>query len=182
MDGINNERKSKTFKYVFGTDCNMLAAFELKHGDHADVDDNLCYITVGTGVGIGLIINGSEVTGMIHPEGGHTSMQRSQIDKDHYPNFPGSCVFHGNQCVDGLCTNTAIIMRLGLSSVQEVEDLSDDHLIWEIVGEYIGTLCANLYLTLSLQKFVIGGGIMNRGETLFAKIRKHFKAKIGGYL
>lgn len=71
LEKIKNEKKTNDFRVAFDTDCNMLAAFEIDHGGHQDVNDYLCYITVGTGVGIGLVINGKCVSGMIHPEGGH---------------------------------------------------------------------------------------------------------------
>jgi len=70
-------------------------------------------------------------------------------------------------CVEGLCTNVAIAKRLKLESIDSVPGLPDDHEIWDIIGHYLGTMCANLTLTLSLQKIVIGGGVMNRGEVLF---------------
>ena len=120
------------------------------HGGHKDVTDNLCYITVGTGVGIGLIINGKQVTGMIHPEGGHACVPILDADKEKYPNFKGSCVFHKNKCIDGLCTNTAIMKRMSLNNVDEIPNLPDDDQIWDFIGHYIGTMCSNLFLTLSL--------------------------------
>ena len=159
----------------------MLAAFELEHGGHTDVEDNICYITVGTGVGIGLVINGKCVNGMIHPEGGHVSIPEHPHEKEKYNDFKGACSFHGN-CVEGLITNVSIAKRLGLADVSEVVALSDDHEIWDLIGFYLGTMCANLYLSLSLQKIVIGGGVMKRGEILFSKVRHHFTERLAGYL
>lgn len=179
--GIDAEKKAPDFKVAFDTDCNMLAAFELEHGGHDDVQDNLCYITVGTGVGIGLVINGACVNGMIHPEGGHVSIPAHPDEKEKYNDFKGVCPFHGN-CVEGIVSNVAIAKRLGLKDVKEVAGLSDDHEIWDLIGFYLGTMCANLYLSLSLQKIVIGGGVMKRGEVLFSKIRHHFTQRIAGYL
>lgn len=76
--------------------------------------------------------------------------------------------------MEGTITNVAIAKRLNLNDVSEVANLSDDHEIWDLVGFYLGTMCANLYLSLSLQKIVIGGGVMKRGEVLFKKVRHHF--------
>jgi fructokinase len=73
--------------------------------------------------------------------------------------------------VEGLCTNVAIAQRLGLESVEDLEGLSDDHEIWEMIGYYLGIMCANLTLTLSLEKIVLGGGVLMRGEVLMQKIR-----------
>lgn len=143
------------------------------------MQDNLCYITVGTGVGIGLVINGKSVNGMIHPEGGHVKVPLHK-DEEKY-GFKGICSFHGD-CVEGLTSNNSIKERLGLSDVSEVANLPDDHPIWDLIGYYLGTMCANLYLSLSLQKFIIGGGVMKRGEALFSRIRHHFTQSIAGYL
>ena len=85
-------------------------------------------------------------------------------------------------CVEGLCSNVAIAKRLNLDSVDDVPNLKDDHEIWDMIGHYLGTMCANLTLTLSLQKIVIGGGVMNRGEVLFSKIREHFLKRLNDYL
>lgn len=125
---------------AFDTDCNILAMFELLNGGH-DVKDNLTYITVGTGIGIGMVINGKCVHGMMHPEGGHVRIPILKADQD----FPGVCAFHGN-CLEGLCTNVAIAKRIGANSVDDLPGLSDDHEVWDIVGEYLGTFCANLTL------------------------------------
>lgn len=165
---------------MFDTDCNILAAFELENGGH-DVKDNLAYITVGTGVGVGFVINGKGIHGLIHPEGGHVSVPQLPQEKEKY-NFDGVCSFHGGNCVEGLCTNVAIAKRLGLDSVDKVPEIADDHEIWDMLGNYLGTMCANLTLTLSLEKIVIGGGVMNRGEVLLSKIREHFSKRLANYL
>ena len=126
----------------------MLASFELEHGGH-DITDNICYITVGTGVGIGLVINGKRVSGMIHPEGGHVKVPLHPAEKEKYNDFKGVCSFHGT-CVEGLVSNVAIQKRLGLESVADVAGLGDEDPVWDVVGFYLGTMIANLYLSLSL--------------------------------
>lgn len=95
---------------AFDTDCNILAQFELENGGHTGVTDNIAYITVGTGIGVGFVINGKSIHGLIHPEGGHVSVPRHPKDQD----FEGVCCFHGGDCVEGLCTNVAIQKRLNL--------------------------------------------------------------------
>ena len=69
FNGIKHKKPGMSV--VFDTDVNMVAQFEFEHGDHTDVHDNLVYITVGTGIGIGLVVNGRSVRGLVHPEGGH---------------------------------------------------------------------------------------------------------------
>lgn len=76
----------------------------------------------------------------------------------------------------------AIAQRLSLDSVEDVAKLPDDHEVWEIVGYYLGIMCANLTLTLSLEKIVLGGGVIMRGEVLMQKIRSNFLKAINGYL
>jgi len=63
-----------------------------------------------------------------------------------------------------------------------VPEIPDDHEIWDMIGNYLGTMCANLTLTLSLEKIVIGGGVMNRGEVLLSKIRDHFSMRLANYI
>lgn len=166
------------FRVFFDTDCNVCARFELEHGGHS-IKDNLAYITVGTGVGVGFVINGQCVHGLIHPEGGHIPLERYAKE---YPGFIGVSPTNNGQTPEGLCSNVAIAKRLGLPSVADVAKIPDDHEVWEIVGHYLGTMCANLTLTLSVEKIVLGGGVIMRGEPLLKHIRSTFKQRIGGYL
>lgn len=99
-------------KIVFDTDVNIVARFESIQPE--GLHKSLAYITVGTGIGIGLVINGQVVHGLIHPEGGHVKVPIHAGDKD----FKGVCPFHGN-CLEGLCTNVSIKERLGLASVDD---------------------------------------------------------------
>lgn len=164
LDGIDKKKKTPDFKVAFDTDCNILAKFELDHGGHKGLQNNIAYITVGTGVGVGFWLNGSPVHGLIHPEGGHVAVPRLP-QEDKY-GFKGVCPFHGDRCVEGLCTNVAIKERLKLKSVDDVKNLPDDHEVWDMIGFYLGTMCANLTLTVSIEKIVIGGGVLLRGEPL----------------
>jgi fructokinase len=163
LDGIKNKKDS--IKVVFDTDVNVVAAYEFIYGGYKDVKENLAYITVGTGIGIGLITGGKMLHGLIHPEGGHVRVPILEEDKD----FKGVCSYHGT-CLEGLCTNVAIAMRLGLDSVDDVPNIKDEDPVWDKVGYYLGTACANLTLTLSIEKLVIGGGVMKR-SLLYDKVR-----------
>jgi fructokinase len=93
----------------------------------------------------------------LHPEGGHVFVPRDDRDI----NFKGVCPFH-DDCVEGLTTNNSIKARLGLSGVQDIPSLPDDHEVWSIVGGYLGTMCSNIFLTTSVEKIILGGGIFNR--------------------
>ena len=74
LDGIDASKKQQDFRVAFDTDVNLLALFELENGGHTGVEDYLAYITVGTGVGVGFVINGKCIHGLIHSEGGHISV------------------------------------------------------------------------------------------------------------
>ena len=90
MDALSEEKMAKGFRVEFDTDCNILAKFELENGGHGDITDNIAYITVGTGVGVGFVINGKVISGLIHPEGGHVCVPHHALDKSKY-NFEGTC-------------------------------------------------------------------------------------------
>ena len=123
------------------TDVNIPALYEYNLARAANdplVKESLCYITVGTGVGIGLIINGKTVHGMMHPEGGHARVPIDPREEETY-GFMGVCPFHGN-CLEGLVSNNAIQQRLKLENNGEaVKNLPDDHEVWDILAGYMGT-------------------------------------------
>jgi len=174
------ERKSRVF---FDTDVNVPAMFEYVQAQSKNdpaIKESLCYVTVGTGIGIGLIVNGKCVHGMMHPEGGHVRVPLNPLEQTTFNNFAGVCPFHGN-CLEGLCTNVAIKERLGLEDVHGLRDLQDDNPVWDLVGGYLGDFCANLFLTVSIERIIIGGGICERA-VLMDKIRARFIASLGGYV
>lgn len=161
------------------TDVNVCALFEYREAKAAAaIRESMCYVTVGTGVGIGLIINNQCVHGMMHPEGGHVRVPIHA--KDLNTGFKGVCPFHGN-CLEGMVTNHAIKERLGLSTVADVADLPDDHEVWDTLAHYLGILCSNIYLTTSVERIILGGGVFKRA-VLLAKTRKVFTQNINGYV
>jgi len=170
-DLVNAIRPKLTnnFTIAFDTDCNVLAEYLAKP------DEYLCYITVGTGVGIGLIINGKPVHGMMHPEGGHVKVLPHPND-----NFGGVDPFHKNS-VEGMVSNVAIAERLGLKSRNDVKDVSPNHEVWDFVATQLGGMVANIALTCSVHRVVLGGGIMN-SVGLLEKIRKHMETTLNGYI
>ena len=121
------------------------------------------YITIGTGIGVGLVVNGATVKGLVHPEGGHMLVQPRDGDV-----FQGSCPYHG-RCVEGMCSSGALCKRLNCD-ISELPNLDDTHEVWDNFSYYIAQLCCNLILIVSPERIVIGGGIMNR-TSLYNKIR-----------
>lgn len=181
--GLGFDSEDRRKRVFFDTDVNVPAMFEFteaKARQDERVKESLCYVTVGTGIGIGLIINGKCVHGMMHPEGGHVRIPISPKEQSAYGGFAGVCPFHGN-CLEGLCTNVAIKERLGLQDVSQLADLADDNEVWDLVGTYLGDFCANLFLTVSVERIIIGGGVCSRA-ILMDKIRARFLASLNDYV
>ena len=121
------------------------------------------FCCVGTGVGVGLVINGKTVKGLVHPEAGHMLVQMKNGDT-----FNGTCPFHG-RCIEGMVSSGALCSRLNCS-IHDLPNLGDDNEVWDISAYYIAQLCVNLVLMVSPEHISIGGGIMNRA-CLFPKVR-----------
>src|SRR6202789_4188179 len=144
----------------FDTDVNAAALAEHRWGAARDVG-NLVYLTVGTGIGGGVIVDGVPLHGLLHPEIGHIHPRRHPLDV----NFAGVCPFHGD-CLEGLASGPAILARCGA----DLPHLDAAHPQCEIQADYLGQLCAQLVLTLSPQRIVMGGGVMTQTR-LFPVIR-----------
>jgi fructokinase len=153
------------------TDVNGAALAEHKWGCARDIED-LVYLTIGTGIGGGVMVNGKTITGLMHPEIGHLFPRRHALDA----NFKGICPFH-DDCLEGLASGTAIIARTGFP----LDQLAISHPQWEIEADYLGQLCAQLVLTISPRRIVIGGGVM--GQTrLLPMIREQTCRWLRGYI
>ncbi len=152
------------------TDVNAAALAEAGRGT-GDLGSTLVYVTVGTGIGGGAIVNGGSVKGLRHPEMGHIRVVRDARDVD----FAGVCPFHGD-CLEGLASGSAIVARYGVA----LERLPEGHEAFEIIGNYLGQLAANAILMLSPRRLVFGGGVM-KNEALFHTIRATAARLLGGY-
>ena len=133
---------------------------------------SLVYVTVGTGIGGGIVAEGNIVHGMMHPELGH--MILAPQEEDAMPD--GICSFH-RHCLEGLASGPAIERRWGLSP----RLMTPDHPAWELEAEYLAMMCANVILTLSPQIIVLGGGVMQQAQ-LFPCIREKTLSLLGGYV
>jgi fructokinase len=155
----------------FDTDVNGAALAEWRWGA-AQGCDPLIYLTIGTGIGGGLLINGSLVHGLLHPEMGHVLLPHDlEVDP-----FPGSCPFHGD-CFEGLATGPAMEKRWG----QKAETLPPDHPAWALEAHYISTALVDYIVTLSPQRIVLGGGVMQQPQ-LFPMIHRKVRTLLNGYL
>ena len=158
------------------TDVNAAALAEATLGAGRDVDghlaDTLVYVTVGTGIGGGAVIHGRTLRGLMHPEIGHLRPRLHPSDAG----FAGVCPHHGD-CFEGLASGPAIAARVG----HDLQAAAPGHPIWDIQADYLGQLCAQLTLTLSPQRIVLGGGVMQLPR-LFPLIRARAQHWLAGYL
>jgi len=156
---------------AFDTDVNAAALAESRWGAGRGLQD-FVYLTVGTGIGGGAIVNGNLVHGLMHPEMGHLMIPH---DRARDP-FPGCCPYHGD-CLEGLGSGPALLARWGAPP----ETLPADHPAWELESHYLAQGLAALALTLSPQRFVIGGGVM-RQQSLLARIQTELERIAAGYV
>jgi fructokinase len=155
----------------FDTDVNAAAMAEHRWGAARDVD-NLVYLTIGTGIGGGVIVDGVPIHGLVHPEIGHIRPRRHALDGG----FAGVCPFHGD-CLEGLASGPAILARSGAS----LQQLDAAHPQWQLQADYLGQLCAQLVLTVSPRRIVMGGGVMSQAR-LLPLIRPRLLHWLGGYV
>lgn len=153
------------------TDVTAAALAERAAGAAVGCSD-LVYITIGTGIGGGVIANGVPVEGAMHPEIGHLLVRRRAGDA-----FAGTCPFHGD-CMEGLASGPAIAARAG----RPAEDLSPDDPVWRAVADDLGQGLAALCLTLAPQRIVLGGGVGVGQPQLLPMIRDRVAALLAGYL
>ena len=156
---------------AFDTDVNAAAFGEYVWGS-AEATDTCLYLTVGTGIGGGYIVDGHPLHGLQHPEMGHI---RILHDRDRDP-FAGSCPYHGD-CLEGLVSGPAIQARFGVRG----EELRDSDPFWELAAEYLGAAIAVYILVLSPARIVVGGGILQR-SFLLPRIREYVKQHLADYI
>ncbi|UUX33836.1 ROK family protein [Fundicoccus culcitae] len=152
------------------TDVNAAAYGELRQGAAQDVK-NCLYLTVGTGIGGGVVVNEKVVEGYAHPEAGHMLLMRNEQD-----DYEGFCPYHKN-CAESLAAGPAIEGRWGKKAIE----LTDNPEVWELEAEYLAQALYNYYVTLSSERFILGGGVMKQSQ-LFPLIRAKFAELNNGYL
>ena len=137
------------------------------------------YITVGTGIGVGLVINGAPVHGLMHPEGGHLCVPLRASDVGFEGPNPTDCF--GGLCAENMCCSIALTKRGSLPSSAALASLPDDDPAWEAAAHYLGALCANVVLLASPNKIVLSGGVMQR-TSLFPRVRVRMLDFLNGYI
>lgn len=154
----------------FDTDVNASALGEATWGCMKGLSSGI-YLTIGTGVGMGVYMNGSLLHGMLHPEAGHVLLSKHPMDS-----FKGVCPYHSN-CLEGLASGPAIEMRWN----KKAYDLVDQLEVWDMEAYYIAQGLVNYILTISPHKIILGGGVMHQ-EQLFPLIRKNVSSLLNGYI
>lgn len=155
----------------FDTDVNGAALGEHRWGAAQGLD-TFVYLTIGTGIGGGGMVNGKLIHGLMHPEMGHIRLPH---DRERDP-FAGSCPYHGD-CWEGLAAGPALKARWG----QRAETLPEDHPAWPLEANYLALGLVNIIYVLSPQRIIMGGGVMEQSQ-LFPLVRQRVQELLNDYL
>ena len=169
-DVVGTLKKALKVPVGFDTDVNGAVLGEVTWGA-AKGAQSAIYITVGTGVGVGVYVNGGLLHGLVHPEAGHILLMRHPQDK-----YESCCPYHKN-CMEGLASGTAVSGRWGKKGAE----LADCDEVWEMEAFYIGQAIANYVLAYSPQKIILWGGVMHQ-EKLFGMVRRQAGEMLNGYI
>jgi fructokinase len=156
---------------AFDTDVNAAALGEWRWGAARNLD-TFVYLTIGTGIGGGGLVGGQLMHGLVHPEMGHLRLPRDAASDP----FPGACPFHGD-CLEGLASGPALLARWGRAA----ETLPPEHAGWALEARYLALALVNFICTLSPQRVVMGGGVMEQSH-LFPLVRRDVKALLNDYV
>mmetsp|Transcript_10693 Transcript_10693/g.19531 ORF Transcript_10693/g.19531 Transcript_10693/m.19531 type:complete len:415 (-) Transcript_10693:1323-2567(-) len=193
--------------HALETDVNApaLAEYWVARTKKGEQISSAAYITVGTGVGVGLVVNDKPVHGFLHPEGGHVCIQPLQNNgsQDHEGYSWGTerSPYKGVNTVEGVTSSVALTERLlkaraltnsddddddgaaadGPNERDALKDVPDDHEVWDHSANALANLCVTLILVTSVERIVLGGGVMNR-SILFPKIRRRVLTLLNNYL
>ncbi len=154
------------------TDVNASCLGEVTYGSSKGLDP-VVYLTVGTGVGAGIFVNGALVHGDLHPEVGHMILP---VSPDEPVDSPSCCPRHDN-CLEGLACGVSVEHRWG----RKGEELYENKAVWELEAHYLSVFCANMICVISPKRLILGGGIMEV-EGLFPMIRDNTDRLLNGYL
>lgn len=154
----------------FDTDVNGAALGEYRWGAAQGLD-TFIYLTIGTGLGGGGMVNGKLMHGLLHPEMGHICLPHHPDDP-----FAGACPYHGD-CLEGVAAGPALESRWG----RRGETLPVDHPAWELEAHYLALGLVNFICTLSPQRIIMGGGVMEQTQ-LFPMVRRKVQQLLNGYV
>lgn len=170
FDFLGAVKKRYEIPVGWTTDVNAAALGELKKGAAIGLD-SCVYLTVGTGIGGGAVVNGKLLAGYGHPEMGHM-LVRLHPDES----YGGFCPYHGN-CLEGIAAGPAIEGRYGVKG----HELADKIEVWQMEAYYLTQALMNYTLILSPERIVLGGGVMKQNQ-LYTLVREEFKKLMAGYV
>jgi fructokinase len=171
FDFVGAVKRALGVPVAFDTDVNAAALAESRWGAGIGLR-NFVYVTVGTGVGGGALVDGRLLHGRVHPEMGHLPVPHDRVRDP----FAGNCPYHGD-CLEGLAAGPAIQARWGAAG----HLLPDGHAAWELEADYLALGIVSWTCILSPERIVLGGGVMQR-EELFPKLRVLVAELLNGYL
>ncbi len=152
------------------TDVNAAAYGELKKGGALGLNSCI-YLTIGTGIGGGAVVNSKILEGFSHPEMGHILVRRHEED-----NYEGKCPYHKN-CFEGMAAGPAIEERYKVKAYE----LEKNEKAWEIEAYYIAQAIMSYVLILSPERIILGGGVMKQRQ-VFPLIRRELKKLMSEYV
>jgi fructokinase len=171
VDVVGAARVALGVPIGFDTDVNAAALGEWRWGAAQGLR-TIAYLTVGTGIGGGALIDGRPMHGLLHPEMGHTFVPHDRAADP----YGGCCPFHGD-CLEGLASGPSMQARWGVPA----DALAPDHPAWALEANYLAYAVANIVLTLSPQRVVLGGGVMT-GSHLLSLVRARVAIALAGYV
>jgi fructokinase len=154
---------------AFDTDVNAAALGEHRWGAGRGLR-TLWYVTVGSGIGGGGIVDGAVLHGLHHPEFGHLRVPHDTAADP----FPGVCPYHGD-CLEGLASGPALAARWG-----QPADVLDDEAVWELEARYLALGLVAVIAVLSPERIVVGGGVALR-DGLHERVRGELTGLMNGY-
>lgn len=156
----------------FDTDVNGAALAEIQWGAGQGMAD-FAYVTVGTGVGVGLVVHGRPTRGIAHSEWGHVRVPRLAGDA-----LPSACRYH-DDCVEGLASGPALVARL---DGRAVGDLRPEDPVWEPIVHVLASMCHALVCAAGPRRIAMGGGVLAGQPHLLPRINAALLDSLNGYM
>ena len=167
---VGEFKKSLNIPVGLDTDVNGACLAEAIYGAGKGLD-NVVYFTIGTGIGVGVYVNGKLQHGLLHPEGGHISVKRHPKDE-----YKGCCIFH-NDCLEGMASGPAVEGRFNIKG----EFLADNKDFIEIESYYLAQGVCNAIYSYSPERIIMGGGVMHT-PGLIEETRRKVVEMLNGYI